>query len=204
MSCAIRADMAGNLAASQADKIVASTVAEFGEVWWDYPDARDGYENSRYIAAAVDGPDVGSWFRGRRVRTAACDAGPSTYPIGVDYAGNFYWHEKGNGADGSALSWSIETADMYLDENFSMLVRKFFPDLGADQKGAVYLTVTTTMAPGDPAPRTFGPYTCPAATSEVDTLAEGRLFQLTFSGNSYPSYARLGRLLFDAKQRGRR
>ena len=60
------------------------------------------------------------------------------------------------------------------------------------------------MAPEDPAPRSFGPYVIPKGTLEVDMLAEGRLFNLTFAGSSYPSYMRLGRLLFDAKQRGRR
>ena len=35
-------------------------------------------------------------------------------------------------------------------------------------------------------------------------LAEGRLFQFEFSGSSAPAFMRLGKLLFDAKTRGRR
>lgn len=204
VTCPIRKDMADNLAYSQADKVVATTVAERNEVWWFYPDKRDGYENSRYVAVAVDGEDAGSWFRGMLARTAFCDAGPAPYPIGVSYAGNIYWHEKGVGADGGPLSWYVTTADMFLDENYTMLVRKFFPDFSSDQVGAVNLTVQTTMAPEDRSPRTFGPYPIAPGQQEQDLLAEGRLFQLTFSGNSYPSYARLGKLLFDAKPRGRR
>jgi hypothetical protein len=204
VACPIRKDMDDNLAAAQGDKIVAATVAEHNEVWFFYPDRRDGYENSRYLAVAVEGPDAGAWFRGEMARTAFCDAGPATFPVGVTLAGACYWHEKGNAADGGALSWRLTSADMYLDPNVTMLVRKFMPDLGADQLGAVRLTITTRMAPEDPAPRTFGPYPVPRETREVDVLAEGRLFQLTFSGDSYPAYARLGRLLFDAKRRGRR
>jgi hypothetical protein len=66
------------------------------------------------------------------------------------------------------------------------------------------MTINTTMFPTDQSPRTFGPYVIPNGQQEVDIMAEGRFFSVTFAGNSAPSYARLGRLVFDAKQRGRR
>jgi len=204
LPCPIRKDFADNLAPSQADKIVASSIAEFGEVRFDYPDGRDGYENSRYLAACVEGPDAGAWYRGVLGRTAMVDAGPHSYPVGVTDAGDVYWHEKGASADGGALSWSLSTAALYLDENRTTLTRKFLPDTGADQKGAVRLTITTYMAPNDRNPRTFGPYVIPADQPEIDVMAEGRLFQLDFSGSSAPAFVRLGRLMFDAKPRGRR
>ncbi|MGF2075413.1 hypothetical protein ACQUFC_18100, partial [Enterococcus casseliflavus] len=53
--CSIRRDFAEELAASQGDKVVASSNAEFSEVRFDYPDRRDGYENSRYLALALSG-----------------------------------------------------------------------------------------------------------------------------------------------------
>jgi hypothetical protein len=84
-----------------------------------------------------------------------------------------------------------------------MLTRKFFPDTGG-QVGAITLTITTTMAPNDRDPRSFGPYLIAADQQEIDIMAEGRLFQLNFSGSSAPAFMRLGRLLFDAKPRGRR
>ena len=204
LACPIRKAFADNLAPSQADKIVASSIAEFGEIRFDYPDARDGFENSRYLAACVEGPDAGAWYRGRMARTAMVDAGPQSYPVGVTFGGNVYWHEKGASADGAPLAWSLSTAALFLDENRTSLTRKFFPDTGADQKGAIRLTVTTYMAPNDRSPRTFGPYVIPADQPEIDLLAEGRLFQLDFSGFSAPAFMRLGRLLFDAKPRGRR
>ena len=204
MPCPIRKDFADNLAPSQADKIVASSIAEFGEVRFDYPDARDGFENSRYLAACVEGPDAGAWYRGTLARTAMVDAGPHSYPIGVSYAGKVYWHEKGASADGAPLSWSLSTAALFLDENRTVLARKFLPDTGADQMGAVRLSISTYMAPNDRSPRIFGPYVIAADQGEVDILAEGRLFQLDFSGESAPAFMRLGRLLFDAKPRGRR
>jgi hypothetical protein len=115
--CPIRKDFADNLSPSQWDKIVASSIAEFNEVRFDYPDARDGFENSRYVALCVDGPDLGSWYRGQMARTAMVDAGPHAYPIGVTFDGHVYWHEKGASADGAALAWSLSTANLYLDEN---------------------------------------------------------------------------------------
>jgi hypothetical protein len=38
----------------------------------------------------------------------------------------------------------------------------------------------------------------------VDFKASGRLFQLTYSGFSLPSHARIGRLVVDASPRGRK
>jgi len=51
MPCSIHADFEENLALGQGDKITATTIAEFSEVRWDYPDTRDGFEVSRYITA---------------------------------------------------------------------------------------------------------------------------------------------------------
>jgi hypothetical protein len=83
MACTIRDDFAENLAAAQADKIVASSLGDYSEIWWDYPDARDGHENSRYVAVPIAGPDTGAWYRGRMARTARVDAGPGSSPLAV-------------------------------------------------------------------------------------------------------------------------
>lgn len=209
LPCPIRKDFADNIAASQSDKIVGSSTAEFNEVRWDYPDGRDGFEVSRYIAVAVDGTDAGAWHRGKTylavspARTARVDAGPLQYPCGVTYAGNIYWDEKSNAADGGALAWYITSADTYLDENYTLLIKKCWPDISSDQIGAVYLTLLARLFPqGDVT--TYGPYTSALSQDEIDMLAVGRLARLTLSGNSAPSYARIGRLSFDAVTRGRR
>lgn len=203
VECPIREDFAQHLSPSQADKIVCSTIAEFSEVRWDYPDARDGVENSRYLALSVAGSDVGSWYRGQMARTAMVDAGPAQYPIGVTYGGNIYSHEKGNSADGGALSWSIETAFIYLDDNYTALARKLMPDFTDDQLGSVTLSILSRLFPQS-ADVTAGPYMIAPGQSEVDILATGRLFKMIFSGSSAQAYARIGVPLIDAKQRGRR
>jgi hypothetical protein len=200
--CPIREAFADNLAASQGDKIVASSVAEFNEVRWDYPDSRDGYENSRYVSLVVEGPDAGAWSRGEMARTAMVDAGPTVYPCGVTYGGAIYWHEKGNSADGAALSWYIESADIYLDENLTFLVRGVWPDI-ADQQGPVTLTLTTRSHPQGVG-TTFGPYAMTPSEDRVDFKASGRLIRAKFSGSAAPSYGRIGRFIFDVKPRGRK
>lgn len=202
IACPIREEFGDNLAASQGDKVVASSIAEYGEIRWDYPDARDGYENSRYVAVAVEGPDAGSWYKGEMDRTAMCDAGPSSYPIAATYDGQLYWQEKGNSADGGALVSYIETADIYLDENLVWLTRSVWPDI-ADQVGPVSLTVTTRFFPQGDA-TSSATFAIAAGQDTVDFKTKGRLFRFRFGGDSAPSYFRLGRMLIDGKPGGRK
>jgi len=51
--CPILRDFGDNMVGSQKDKVVCTGVSRFGEVWWFYPDARDGIENSRYVAMST-------------------------------------------------------------------------------------------------------------------------------------------------------
>ena len=199
ITCPIRRDFADGLAASQGDKVVASSNAEFSEVRFDYPDRREGYENSRFLAVVVGGPDAGAWHRGVMDRTAFVDAGPSIYPIGVTFAGAVFHHERGRTADGAAFSWYIESADAYLDPEAVLLARGLWPDF-RDQVGPVTValsgrfhpqgdsqTVSAALTPGD---------------AKADLLASGRLFRVRFSGNSAPTGCRIGKPTFDVAPAG--
>ena len=201
IACPIRRDFAEELAASQGDKVVASSNSEFSEVRFDYPDRRDGYENSRYLTLSVHGPDAGAWHRGQMARTGFVDAGPSAYPIGAAFDGSVYLHEKGRSADGANFSWFLESADSYLDPDATMLVRGLWPDF-KDQVGPVTVSVAArlypqasdiatavaAMAPGDP---------------RADLLVSGRLFRVRFAGNSAPTGCRIGAPTFDAAPAGK-
>jgi hypothetical protein len=200
--CPIRESFADNLAYSQADKIVASTIAEYSEVRFDYPDARDGFENSRFIRVCVESPDAGEWSKGDVARTSMVDAGPSSYPCGTTYAGNVYWHEKGNSADGDALDGFIETADIYMDNDRATLVRGCWPDI-AEQVGPWSLTLTGRDKPQG-STNTFGPYAMAPGEDKLDFKASGRLFRIRFSWASAPAGGRLGMPSFDVKLRGRK
>lgn len=199
ITCPIRRDFAEELAASQGDKVTASSNAEFSEVRFDYPDRRDGYENSRYLALAVAGPDAGAWHRGIMARTAFVDAGPSAYPIGVTPTGEIFLHEKGHSADGAAFSWFIETADAYLDPEATLLARGLWPDF-RDQIGPVEVRLAGRFYPQGP--EQTAAVALGVGAAKADLLATGRLFRVRFSGGSAPTACRIGRPTFDVAPAG--
>lgn len=201
INCPIRDDFATHLAASQSDKITASSISEFGEVRWDYPDAREGFENSRYLNLKVAGPMAGVWTKGVMARTAMVDAGPSNYPCGVTFGGNVYWHERGTSADGSPFSWFIESADQTLSEDRVMRVASFWPDF-KNQLGTIVLAITTRFKPqGVESTKT---YNIAATDEKTDVMAKGRYVRLKFSGNSSPTGGRIGAPVFDTRVSSRR
>jgi hypothetical protein len=187
--CPIRDDLFQNLAIAQADKITASSNSRFSEVRWDYPDARDGAENSRYAALSLVGQ---GWHRGTMGRSAMIDAGPSQDPIGVTAGGDVYWQERGQSADGQPLDWSLETADQYIGEDQTALVLGLWPDVKA-QVGPVSISVVSRFKPQG-VETVSGPFAMAPGQDKVDLRCSGRLFRLRFEGRSLPSFARFGRI----------
>lgn len=189
--CPIQKTLSDNFAASQQDKVVAASISKFGEVWFFYPDSRDGYEVSRYVSLSL----LTGQFNGRGTlaRTAFVDAGPSvSAPIGVDPSGNVYYHERNSGAaDGAAFSWYFETGAQYLGDGQLMTVKGIWPDF-KDQAGPVSLTVYTRLHPQS-ADRTRGPWTITPGQVKRSFLVTGRMTRLRVSGNTVPTYARLGK-----------
>jgi hypothetical protein len=198
--CPIRRDFAEELAASQGDKVVASSNAGFSEVRFDYPDRREGFENSRYLALAVNGPDAGAWHRGVIARTAFVDAGPSAFPIGVSFEGAAFLHEKGRSADGASFAWFIETADSEPDPETALLVRGLWPDF-KDQAGPVTTRVTARFRPQEEAAASATAILAPG-DARADLLLSGRLFRIRFSGESAPTGCRIGTPVFDVATAG--
>lgn len=199
LPCPIRRDFKENLAEAQADKIAAATITQYNEVWWFYPDARDGSENSRYVALNIAD---GTWFRGRMARTAFVDAGVSGYPVGVTPDGHAFYHEIGNSANGGALEWFIRSADQYIEESGRhMLIRSVRPDFEG-QAGAVSLSVAVRKFPQAEAVKKD--YALPPGLSKRDMRASGAVIAMCFSGASSPSWMRLGKPVFDAVPTGGR
>ena len=191
--CPIRNEFVANFEIGQAEKAVACSNGRFGEVWFFYPDSRDGIENSRYIALSLYD---GAWFRGHLARTAAVDAGPTANPLWVTYSGDCYWHETGNSANGSEIAWHIETSAQYLnDAQDRVLIRGIWPDF-EDQQGTVSLTIKYRAYP-QAAERTKGPYSLTVGTSKRDFLADGRIAALRFSGSSAPASIHFGKPTLD-------
>lgn len=199
LPCPIRNDFKDNVAAGQFEKISCCTVSQYGEIWWFYPDVRDGNENSRYVAfSAIDG----QWFRGRIARSACVDAGPTRFPVYVTPDGSAFWHEEGQTANGGALDWSLTSADQYFNNAADfMLIKGFWPDF-EDQRGGVDLTLYLRKYPQAPTIYTKGPYSLAVGQSKKDFMVSGRVAALTFSGSSSPAFARIGKPCFDAEKTG--
>lgn len=196
--CPIRDDMADNMASGQMDKIVASSIGTYNEVRFDYPDSRDGDENSRYLTLSLLD---GSWSRGEMARSAFVDAGPSEYPIGVDPSGNVYWQEKGHSADGGAITWHIETADLYLDESTITTLLEVRPDV-EDQVGPMTITDTSRLKPqGDERTQAV---VAGVGDDKLDFRLSGLLHRIKYSGSSAPAYARVGKTTVAFASGGRR
>ena len=197
--CPVRGGLADNITPSQGDKVVASSISVFGEVRFDYPDSRDGQENSRYLLFSVID---GAWSRGLMARTAMVDTGPSQHPIGVEPGGGIFHHERGESADGGPFSWFIESADQCLDENATALARGLWPDL-AGQVGPVNLSIISRFKPqgGETA---YGPFAMAPGEDRLDFRASGRLFRIRYSGSAAPTACRIGRPVFDVAMGGGR
>ncbi|MFN3522236.1 MAG: hypothetical protein ACK4YQ_08295 [Phenylobacterium sp.] len=202
IDCPVRDDFADNLAASQADKIMASSISEFGEVRWDYPDAREGFENSRYLVLQVAGPDAGAWSKGVMARSAMIDAGPSLYPLGATPEGDIYWHERGQSADGAPMSAFVATGDLYLADEYVTTLAQVWPDL-AGQIGGVKITDAYRFEPqGDSVSEATG--VMAPGERKADLRATGRLHRLRFEVESSPAFFRLGRVVLDVRPAGGR
>lgn len=191
-------DVFDNLAAAQQDKIVCSEVPKFGEIWWFYPDARDGNEVSRYLGLSVLG---GWWFHGTFDRTAFSKGAKDGYPIGVSAEGAAYFHEKGQTADGGLLSGFYESGGQYIgDAEQRILVRGLWPDF-QDQVGPLSVTLFTRAYPQD-TDRQKGPFMLAPGQSKKSFLADCRIARVRVSWNSSPAGHRLGKPQFEGDGSG--
>lgn len=185
-----------NLSKVQGDKIFAFTVSAWNEVWWLYPDLRDGNECSRYVAYNyLDN----TWTIGTFDRTAWLDAGLLRFPLATGVDGTLYFQEKGDSADGASLSWRLESGlsdfgnGQTLKEIYGLI-----PDF-EDLEGGVSLSFSTRTYPNEDL-RTAGPFGITTNTDKIDVRLQGREFGALLEGNSAPAFMRMGTLRADVRQ----
>lgn len=198
--CPLDRDIFDNIAPGQSEKVMAGVNSQFNEIWWFYPDDRDGVENSRYV---ILNTQTGDWSSGSLDRTAWAPSAELRRPVATDADGNIYMHEAGNTADGGALNAFVETGlfDLADGENF-LFIRGCMPDV-ADQAGGMTLTVyTRETARGTET--THGPYVLASNTERIWFEALGRFVRYRIAGSSAPEYWRLGDMRFDVKPTGMR
>jgi hypothetical protein len=199
LPCPVRRAFIENLAPSQKDKIYASGIASFDEVIWLYPDARDGNECSRYLKYNwAESQGAGCWDVGTFARSAWVDSRAFAYPLAAGTDGKLYFQEKGDSADGDALSGFIESGAYSLANGNIAAVMGLRPDF-ADLVGGLTLTITTSTEDTD---TTIGPYDITSMTRKVDFRAQGLEITMRWDFNSAPAFAREGTIQLDIRATG--
>ncbi|HEX2725566.1 MAG TPA: hypothetical protein VHN20_07080, partial [Beijerinckiaceae bacterium] len=125
------------------------------------------------------------------------------YPIGFGTDSKLYYHEKTSGANGAALSWSIETGYMDLQDGDTLAdLVGMIPDF-EDQIGNLSLTISAKLYPNG-SETTHGPYTITPTTTQVDFRVCARQAKYKFSGSATATFARMGAPSFDIQPGGAR
>ncbi len=202
LACTLRRDVMDHLAWVQQDKIYACGNAARSEVWWFYPDSRDGTECSRYIIYNfVDQ----TWSCGTFDRTSMIDAGIFQYPLAVDSAsGQVWFHEKGFSADGGARSWFAKSSMFDIAQGDQQVrVLGYVPDSASLQGNYTIQLDAQILNNNGVNARTFGPYNVMATSGNVNFRANGQQMQVTYAGNSSPSFWRKGADRLDIQPSGR-
>jgi hypothetical protein len=197
--CPVQRYVLDNLDFAQADKIHAAVNGANQEIWWFYPDTRDGTaECSRYVIYnyAEQHWSIGTWDR-----TAWLDAGALQYPIATDPAGYLYYHELGRTADGGPIIAHLESAPSDLGDGDTLLaVLRVVPDV-EDFQGGMSLTFKGKHFPAS-AEVTHGPYAILPGTEKIDVRLTGRQMAVRIDSASAPSFWRLGSMRVDLRPTG--
>jgi hypothetical protein len=202
LQCTLSRDVRDNLARVQQDKVYAFPVAARNEVWWLYPDSREGNECSRYV---IYNFVEDHWSCGTFDRTAWVDAGAFTFPLAVDTAGRIWFQEKDFTQDGGVRTWSLSSAYFDLgDGEGHMRLNAIQPD-SEDLRGGYSITITTRIRNNSGIiERDFGPYSVNAATGKVSPRANGQEAKFTLAGSGAPAFWRMGAWRVDVEPTGRK
>jgi hypothetical protein len=198
LDCPLKDHVFKHIDYDQTDKIACGVVGQFNEVWWFYPDERDGNECSRYVAYNTI---ERTWTAGELARTAWIDAGVFTAPIGVSADGYVYDHETGMSADGAAIGEELISGAFDMGEGETLVrVNGLLPDFKG-VSGTLQISLLTQMEPNG-AETLWGPWTVNAATTRISFQAQGRHARIKIASMSAPSFWRLGAPRWDVIQTG--
>jgi hypothetical protein len=196
--CPVKRYVADNLDWVQAEKIYCALNGSNNEVWWFYPDRRDGNECSRYV---VFNFQENTWSVGSWNRTAWLDAGVLEYPVSADTSGNLYYQERSNTADGGAITAYAESAPIDIQDGDRLLaVLRAVPDI-EDMVGGMTISFKSRHFPAS-SETTHGPYNVLSSTEKIDVRLTARQVALRLDSASAPSFWRLGALRLDIRETG--
>lgn len=190
LKCTLARDVADNLAWVQGDKVYATAVIgkNYAEVWWFYPDSRDGDECSRYV---IYDTLRGTWSCGTFNRTAYAEANVFQYALATDTAGAVWFQEKGFTEDGGARSWSLTSA-FNSQPNKTIMVNGIRPDADDLQGGYSITFFGKFRDTRGIATRTHSALSINTSTGQKSVRVKGEQVGFTVSGNAAPTFWRMG------------
>lgn len=195
LPCTLARDVFDNLAWVQQDKVYASHVIgkNYAEVWWFYPDSRDGDECSRYVIFDILN---GTWSCGTFNRSAYVHGAVFQYPLAVDTSGTIWFHEKDFTEDGAPREWSL-TSSFANVPGKTLIVNAVRPDTD-DLQGGYSITFTGKARDSRGIfTRVHPAINITAATGQKNLRVKGEQVGFTVSGNAAPTFWRMGQLMVD-------
>lgn len=175
-----------NLNYAQAPKIFCWHNQKFNEIWWHYPSgtslendtiARFNYKELTWVSDTMD-------------RSAA------EYPVGllgfhraINSQGIIYNHEDGYNDNTSPLPFSLKTKFIQFDNNV-IDVKQIIPD-NILSEGNITLQIATKDYPQSTNVSATD-YPITATTEVVESYNNGRILQLSFSGNTLNQNWKMG------------
>lgn len=198
--CGIRREVWENLAPSQEEKVFAHANAEFNEIWFSYPDRRDGNECSRYVSFNWE---TGVWSKGTIARTAWITAGVYANPIGFSTDGTIYFHERGRTADGATIPWRLLSGMVDIEDGDSLFTIKRYVHDFEDQAGNVNVRFTFSQWPRGPVVSTKV-YEITPTTKSIPLRQMGRQCQIEWTAGTNSQFVRWGVQRLDIDKTGAR
>ena len=196
--CPIQEDVFGNLDFDQAFKCHAGINPEFNEIWFFYPDGRDGSECSR--VAAVDWT-TGVWMPHVLARTTWQASGVYAQPIAIDTSGTIFKHETGLTANGGLLGAWIETSDFDTGDGERLLTLfGIIPEI-KDQSGNLGWTIKRRMEPHAPE-IVSDQYISTPSTRRVNFRHKARQFRIRMDWLTTGGWGRVGAIRYITNQSG--
>jgi hypothetical protein len=200
--CPVQEYVFENLNTGQAAKIFAWFNSTFSEVWFHYPDSRDGDECSRAVSCAFTEGNA-PWSTHEIARTTGVGSGVFDFPILLSPEGFIYDHEQGKTANGAKIPWYITSSDFDVSEGDNIMhLRQFIPDF-RDQEGTIKVDIASKLYP-NASDLTSVTYNFTSATTKNDFRISGRQCRVTFTGLTAGAWARMGAMRFDVIPTGSR
>ena len=203
--------------ANQKD-VFAAANSEFNEVTWFYP-TNGAAQIDRCVTYNIK---ERVWNVGTLSRTSWADKGVYNFPYATTYAPTdtastittitgltagrtyMYAQEKGNNADGAAMTSYVESGEFVIPQGGEnlMSIKRFIPDF-KNLAGTVNVSLKFRDYPTS-TQRTNGPFPVTSSTNKVDTRARGRQGAIRIESSTLDTAWRFGTYRAEIRPDGRR